>query len=202
MKIIFKKRLYLQGNRLLGSLIYFLDSKDRPCLKISFKNKVGGAKMWSKDRFTDTETELANDFQDLSLDVSYKFQDGLLELKREVPGNKPERKFLLVPQPPTSYLFLVRINDLEILNIATLAEDHLVLEPPVTTKQVAVFFSFAGADGRPLLPDEYANDYGKSIIQEIPHEKPYDKIWIGIVEDTPHTYPFNLLIKIPEYKKI
>jgi hypothetical protein len=201
-KPIQKTQIILEGNKLLGSLLYFQDSKGRPCLKLSFKNKIAPAKLWAIDKSTGAKKDLKDTPDEHSLDISYKFTDSVLEIKSEIPGTKPSGTFIDVPLPPLSYLFLIRIKDWHDLSEVIPEKNHLLLTPPTNASQIAVFFSFTGTDGKPFLDPEYNTEFGRTIIFNIPHPAPLDKLWIGIVEDKEHNEPYNLLIKVAKFKKI
>ena len=196
-----KSRLLLEGNKLLGSLIYFEDKEGRDCLKLSFKNKVSPSKTLFEDIKTGAKTELASSSDETSVDISYKFKDSILELKEEVPGKKKEGKFLKVPIPIGNYLFLIRLKDWHHLNKVKADASSILLETPSSGNKIAVFFSFAGVEGKPFVPKEYwAQHEVRSIPVNLPNKGPLDKIWIGVVKDEGNNGPYNLEVKVPQYK--
>ena len=96
MKNIIKSHLLIK-NKFLGALLYFKDKKDRGCLKLSFKNKITNFVKYSDvSTIMPTQLELKNA---ISLDISYKFVDNILELKKVIDG-KTVREFI-------QYLFLI-----------------------------------------------------------------------------------------------
>lgn len=102
-KPILKNRILL-GNKLLGDLFYFKDKNGRSSLKFSFKNKITDFTRW-----TNVKTILpvpVFEKEPLSFDLSYKFQDNLLEIKRQ-RGTIVEREFYKKAYPQIDiYLFL------------------------------------------------------------------------------------------------
>lgn len=143
----------LINNKFLASLLYFKDKNGRGCLKLSFKNKIADFV-----KGTDVPTALpvlARLPNPINLDISYKFVDSLLEVKKIV-NSKTEREFYKVPLPIQTCLFLIRIKDWQRLDDAPpQSSSPLVLTPPVTGNSVAVVFSFLGENGQPIAPKEY-----------------------------------------------
>ena len=78
----------LIGNKFLGSLLYFKDASGRGCLKLSFKNKIADFVVGSDVPTTLPAPAMLTD--PITLDVSYKFEDSLLEVKKMLNG-KPDR---------------------------------------------------------------------------------------------------------------
>jgi len=183
----------LIGNKYLGSLLYFKDTQERGCLKLSFKNKIAGFV-----KGTDTPTALPVPVKltdPVSLDISYKFQDSLLEVKKIV-NNKTEREFYKVPLPIETCLFLIRIKDWHLLDDAVQSASPLVLTPPSAGRSVAVVFSFLGENGQPIAPKGYNCLMGTI---DVP-ESPLKTFCIGISDDPTHTDPNGFLLQIPFQK--
>ncbi len=188
-----KSHLCIQ-DKYLASLLYFKDQENRGCLKLSFKNKIADFV-----RGTDLPTTLpvpARLDDPMSLDVSYKFQDSLLEVKKLING-KIEREFHKVALPVSNYLFIIRIRDWTQLDESIQPKSPLTLVPPSQHKSVAVVFSFLGENGKPFKPPQYEFPGGMRSI-DLP-ETPLDSFWMGISEDADNndTNGFNLLIPFP-----
>jgi hypothetical protein len=180
------------GNKFLGSLLYFKDASGRGHLKLSFKNKIAGF-----NKGTDVPTTLpvlAQSSDPVSLDVSYKFQDSLLEVKKIVNG-KTEREFYSVPLPISSLLFMIRIKDWHLLDDDQPAPSPLVLTPPDGSNSVAVIFSFLGANGLPFVPTGYVCPQGMGTVS-IP-ESPLDTFCIGIAADPSNQDANGFQLQIP-----
>ncbi len=190
----------LVGEKLLGSLFYFKDTKGRSSLKLSFKNKIGNFSMWADSEHLKNKLELPPSTEDVSFDLSYKFTDNLLEIKRQV-GEKIERHFHKIPFPPKNYLFILKIKDWHILNDATHKVDTLSLNLPDHNSSLSVFFSFLGTNGLPFAPEDYLQEIGRTISADLP-ETDFPKICIGTVENKNNTELYNLVIKIPYYPEV
>lgn len=189
-----KIKSYLQiENKFLGSLLYFKDAKNRGHLKLSFKNKIADFV-----KGTDIPTTLPVPLklsEPISLDVSYKFQDGLLEVKKIVNG-KTQREFYKIPLPVSTCLFLIQIKDWHNLDDAQPSRCPLILTPPSSTNKIAIVFSFLGTNGQPIAPKEYNCLMGTIDIPE-PGLKTF---CIGIAEDPNNNEHQDFLIKIPFQK--
>ncbi|MBU6370832.1 MAG: hypothetical protein KGH93_01645 [Patescibacteria group bacterium] len=204
MDILLKKRLFLEGNHLLGTVLYYKDTKGRPCLKFSIKAKMIGD-LWVQDKKTgEKKSFLPTPSSEMSGDISYKFKDNLLEIKTEVPGERPRRLMTEVPVPPENYLFLIRLKDWEHLPIETPDENALILAPSWSCKEVVIFTSFAGVEGKPFFPgDEILKaKEGRTITLDLPLEKPFSRIYIGIGEDIGNDEKYPLIIKAPNYREL
>lgn len=189
MKQTIKSHLLIQ-NKFLGSLLYFKDKDGRGCLKLSFKNKIAGFV-----KATDIPTTLPVPLKldgPISLDISYKFQDSLLEVKKVING-KIQREFYKIPLPISTCLFIIRIKDWNSLNDAQKTASPLVLTPPSGSNSVAVVFSFLGANGQPIAPKEYNCLMGTI---DLP-EDPLKTFCIGIVEDPNKDEANGFIIQIP-----
>jgi hypothetical protein len=189
-----KSHLLIQ-DKFLGALFYTSDKEGRGYLKLSFKNKIAGF-----NKGTDIPTTLPVPVkidEPIGLDVSYKFQDSLLEVKKVVSG-KIQPEFYLVPLPVTNCLFIIRIKDWHLLDTAQNPESPLVLTPP-NSNGVAIVFSFLGANGLPFKPEGYDFPMGIGMI-DLP-ETPLNKFCIGIAEDTKNTEADSFVIQIPFPKK-
>ena len=181
----------LIGNKCLGSLLYFKDAQERGCLKLSFKNKIADL-----TKGTDIPTTLPVPLKrtDLTtLDISYKFNDSLLEVK-EIVNHKIHRSFYSVPLPISSALFMIRIKDWRTLDDDQPKPNPLVLTPPKNIASVVVIFSFLGENGLP-----FANGYqpaeGMGKI-DLP-ESPLKTFCIGLAEDPKNTEINNFLLMVP-----
>ena len=120
-KILRKCRILLSGNRLLGGLIYFVDTKGRHAIKFSFKTKVGQLSVWQQKTNSEEKTLLEGTNEEaVSLDVSYKFEDSLLEIKNEIPGREPHRRFIKLPLPMETFLFSLRVRNWKTLPTVSL----------------------------------------------------------------------------------
>ncbi len=184
------------NNKFLGSLLYFKDKSDRGSLKLSFKNKI--ADFVKGTDVSTTLPVLAKLDTPLSLDVSYKFPDSLLEVKKIV-NKKTEREFYKVPLPISEILFMIRMKNWELLDDDKASANQLVLTPPDSTNSVAIIFSFLGSNGLPFMPTGYQCP-GMGTIA-IP-ENPLSTFCIGIAPDPNNQDPNNFLIQIPFSKTV
>jgi len=180
----------LISNKFLASLLYFKDKQGRGCLKLSFKNKIADFV-----KGTDVPTTLPVPVRfpnPVNLDISYKFPDGLLEVKKIVNG-KTEREFYKVPSPIQTCLFLIRIKDWQQLDDAPQSSGPLVLTPPSTSNSVAIVFSFLGENGQPIAPKEYNCLMGTL---DLP-ESSLGTFCIGIANDPSNKDLNGFLLQIP-----
>ena len=172
-----KIKSYLQiQDKYLGTLLYFKDTQNRGCIKLSFKNKITG---FVKE--TNIKTNLpvpAKLDRPISLDISYKFEDSLFEVKKII-DRKLEREFYKIPLPISTYLFIIRIKDWHNLDKAEPSTNPLILTPKQSSS-VAIVFSFLGTNGKPIAPKEYNCLMGTI---DLP-ESPLSTFCIGIAEDT------------------
>lgn len=183
-----KSRLLI-GNRLLGSLLYFKDAEGRGCLKLQFKNKLGELVKYSAT--PTTMPALLKSDQSESLDISYKFPDSLMEIKR-VSATGTQREFHKVEFPVSTCLFVLRVKDYTVLNEVEVDDNALVLMPPDDGVSVAVIFSFLGADGNPFKPPKY--DCEQMGVIDLP-EAGLKKFSIGIAADHGNSEPNDLAIE-------
>jgi hypothetical protein len=182
---------YLQiDQKFLGTLLYFKDKSNRGCIKLSFKNKISD--FVKGTNIQTTLPVLAKLSTPISLDVSYKFQDGLLEVKKIING-KIDREFYKVSLPISTCLFIIRIKDWSLLDNAKTSSSPLLLTPPSPNKSVAIIFSFFGTNGLPIAPKGYDCVMG---IIDLP-EAPLDKFCIGIAEDPNNNEINGFTIEIP-----
>lgn len=184
-----KSHLLIQ-DKFLGALLYLKDSKGRGYLKLSFKNKIADFV-----KGTDIPTTLPVQVkleEPIGLDVSYKFQDSLLEVKKVV-DSKIEPEFYKIPLPVENCLFIIKIKNWHLLDTAQNPDRPLVLTPPNDNNRVAVIFSFVGANGLPFKPEEYDCVMG---VIDLP-EQPLSQFCIGIAEDPNNTSINGFEIHIP-----
>lgn len=189
-----KSHLLIQ-DKFLGALLYLKDTKGRSYLKLSFKNKIEGF-----NKGTDISTILpvpAKLDGLIGLDISYKFEDRLLEVKKVI-GNKVQPEFYQVPLPISSELFTIRIKDWHSLATAQNPDRPLVLTPP-SSKSVAIVFSFLGDNDQPFKPSQYEFPMGMGMI-DLP-ETPLSQICIGIAEDLNNVSVNGFEIYIPYPKQ-
>ena len=199
-----KKRLFLNGNHFLGDLVYYEDAEKRPSLKFSIKHKMSGD-LWVQERDTGkTKSFLSNKCLEMSGDISYKFRDNLLELKTELPGNEPQRLMTEVPTPPQNYLFMIRLKDWGHLPVRVPDTDSLMLAPNWPCEEIVIFVSFAGIEDKPFMPEDgvMKKIEGRTILIDLPLQKPYDKVWIGIGEDSGNMEKYPFIIKAPNYRNL
>lgn len=195
-----KARVVLEGGRLIGSFLFFNDKDGRPCFKFSLKPKLGAAEMLFENKKTGKRTRLSDTPPpEMSVDVSYKFNDRRLELKRQEPGKTPERHFIQTPEIPIAYLFSVRIKNHEHLPVVPIEAGMFELKPPTSAKNVAVVFSFVGEEGRPFMIEEYLKADGRTIILDLPANPPFNKLYVGVVGESENSEPYDLTIKAPKY---
>jgi len=177
MKDVIKSHLLVQ-DRFIAALLYFKDKNGRGHLKLSFKNKLQGF-----TKGTDLRTTLPVPAKlniPIGIDVSYKFLDSLLEVKKIV-DHKIEREFYDVVLPIQTCLFVVKIKDWKSLDISTAAKNPLILDPPTDDKGIAVVFSFLNNEGRPVTPKEYSSLMG---VIDLPETFPMNKFCIGVSGDS------------------
>lgn len=189
MKQTIKSHLLIQ-NKFLGSLLYFKDKDGRGCLKLSFKNKIAG---FVKATDVPTALPVLLKLDDpISLDISYKFQDSLLEIKKVING-RIQREFYKIPLPVSTCLFIIRIKDWNSLNDAQRTASPLVLTPPSGSNSIAIVFSFLGANGQPIAPKEYDCLMGTI---DLP-ENPLKTFCIGIAEDSNKDEVNGFIVQVP-----
>lgn len=181
----------LIGDKFLCSILYFKDKSDRGCLKISFKNKIADFIKYT-DVPTTKPVPLKSDTP-INLDISYKFKDSLLEIKKVV-NKKEKREFYKMPIPVSTSLFIIRIKDWNLLDDDDKkSHSPLILTPPSQNKNVAIIFSFFDVNGKPITQNEYPCTMG---IIDLP-ENNLSKFGIGIAEDKDNNEINNFIIKIP-----
>lgn len=202
MKPIFKKRIILNKKLHLADLLYVIDYKGRYSFKCSFKNKVSPLKTWKKHygglRKLDFEhpytTKIVEGGE--SLEVSFKFTDNRLEIKREVRGGGIDRSFCLVKMPIARNLFTIIIRNQGLLNSVEPSDEDIVVDHPELTDQVALVFSFEAEDGKPIM-DTIINAYvGKQFLVEFPEQK-LKRLHIAVVKDNNPMADSNVVIAIP-----
>lgn len=179
-------------NKYLGTLLYFKDKDGRGCLKLSFKNKIADFVVG-----TDMPTTMPAPVKltgPITLDVSYKFQDALLEVKKMVNG-KPDRAFYKTTQPIANLLFMIRIKDWHLLNNDQPSANPLVLTPSSQDSKVAIIFSFLADNGLPFVPTGYVCPMGMGTIA-LP-EDPLKTFCIGIADDPTNNADQGFQIQIP-----
>ena len=161
--------------------------------------------LWVQERKTGREVSfLADSSQAMSVDVSYKFTDNLLEVKTEVPGERPRPLMTEVPTPPQNYLFLIRVRDWGHLPVETPNADAIVLAAPWSCKELVIFVSFAGIEGKPFMPEPgvMKKVEGRTIVIDLSLSAPYDKVWLGIGEDSGNNEQYPLTVKAPNYRTL
>ena len=178
-------------NRILGSLVYFTDKEGRGCLKLSFKNKIADFVIG-----TNVPTSLPAPLAlttPITLDLSYKFQDHLLEVKKMI-DKKPQPNFFNVPSPFKSWLFTIKLRDWHLLEIyKKKPRSPLHLTPPSANPSIIVIFSFLGAEGSPFKPHEYDCRMGTI---KLPRTSD-DTFCIGVAEDVNPSQTNDFIIGIP-----
>jgi len=197
----FKNRVVLEGGSLLGSIIYFLDKDKRGCFKFSLKPKIGGTEMMFEGIKDGKRTNITpHTDTGRSVDVSYKFSDNLLEFKMQKKVAKTQSIFLKMPSVPDSFLFSVRLKNWERLPAIPSAAGQLELKPPTSESKIAIIFSFLNKDGKATLDRKgHLDKEGRTIIVNLPHEAPFDKILIGVIADPENDEPYDVTIKAPNY---
>lgn len=186
-----KSHLLIQ-DKFLGTLLYFKDKDARGCLKLSFKNKITNfTKSADVPTILPVPSKLDNPMR---LDVSYKFQDSLLEVKKIIDG-KVEPEFYKVPLPISNVLFFIQIKNWHLLDVAKPSNSPLILTPPSQNSSVVIIFSFLGTNGLPFTAKNYVCPNGMGTI-DLP-ETPLSKFCIGIADDTDDTDENGFKIGIP-----
>jgi hypothetical protein len=189
------------NDKLLGSLLYLKDKNGKSYLKFSFKNKTKNLIKWS-----DTPTLLPAELQqeeEVSVDLSFKFEDKLLEYKRQI-GEKITREFYKVNFPTDNLLFIAKLRDIHLLDDAPTKGDKIPLVIGDPTKTAFIYFSFTSDNGLPFTPGELLQIDGaeiKVIAADLP-EKDFPYLCVGITEVPNDTEPYNLIIKIPYQKDV
>jgi hypothetical protein len=179
----------LIGNRFLGTFFYDKDVVSRGYFKLSFANKIMGF-VTGSDVMT-TLPVLPKLTTPVHLELSYKFEDSLLEVEKIISGKK-ERAFYDVKIPISSCLFYIRIKQWQSLDVAQYPENPLVLDPSTKGDSVAIIFSFIGPNGKPFSP---GYDCLMGMI-DIP-ENPLKRFCIGIAADDGSTNPNDISVYIP-----
>jgi hypothetical protein len=179
MSIPLIKSRIIVGDKYLGNLFYNKDSAGRGYLKFSFKNKIANF-VKSTDIPNKFPTPLKLDVP-ISLEVSYKFKDRLLEIKKLV-NKKTEREFYKISVPVQSCLFILRVKDYTLYDQYSKKENLLILDPPHNgNKSIAIIFSFLGEHGSPFTHPDY--NCGLMGMIDLP-ENELSNLCIGIAEDT------------------
>lgn len=186
------KSYLLIQNKFLGALFYSKDKDDRGYLKLSFKNKIAGFVKGS-DVPSTMPVPLKLD-SPIGIDISYKFEDSLLEVKKVVNG-KVEPEFYKVPLPISDVLFFIRIKDWYSLDDAKPSDNPLALTPPAQSNNVAVIFSFLGPNGLPFMPKNYVCSDGMGTIA-LPEDS-LKTFCIGIASDPNNSEINDFAIYIP-----
>lgn len=194
-----KCHLILGEDKLLGSLLLLKDKNSRDALKFSLKSKLDQTTVWHDDLLTGERKKLEEPKGNpLSFDISYKFSDNLLEIKREIPKQEPFRKFLKLEPPFKSYLFALRIQNWQTtLPRVHVKADSLLLMANPDEEKVIVFFSFLGENGLPFLDSNYMNEKGRTIAADLPFPPPFSKICIGVAPDPDNNEEMDLTFQIP-----
>lgn len=132
----------------------------------------------------------------VGLDISYKFRDSLLEVKKVSEG-KVIREFYAVPLPMKACLFTLQLRDWEMLDVCTNPPEWpLSLTPSGPSNSVVVIFSFLGPEGLPLKPPQYDCPIMRSI--ELPEEV-NNSFWIGIAGDPNPSLTHDFVLGIPNH---
>jgi len=194
---ILNRRLLI-GNKWLGSVLYFLDSKKRAHLKVTVKTKIGGANLWRLDIASGEKTSLMEpDSEYVSLDISYKYEDSLIEIKQEKSAQKTKRKFVKIPLPVVVYLFTLKIKDWQYCSTVAVQESDII----ITTKGetgIVIFFSFPSEDGKAFVDPKYIGKTGRLIPIDLPTSPPRNKLLIGFTEEDLSTQDEDLTFQVPE----
>lgn len=193
-----------KNGKQLGSFLFFYDSEKRPCFKFSGKPKIYSGDLWVQDKKTLAKKSFLKTKPEggMSFDVSYKFDDHLLEIKSQEPGKDPVPLCTEIPTPPQNYLFLVRIKNWHNLSDAAIESGDLILNPPGSGDEVVLFFSFVGPQGKPFLPEDgiLKEVQGQTITIDLPCPAPYDRLYIGVGEDAGNNEKEDILIKAPNHR--
>ena len=184
MGVLMKKHVFLEGGRPLGAFVFYEDSESRPCFKFSIEQKVYEGSLWVEERGTDRKKSFMSNADEMSVDASYKFADHLLEFKSQRLSEKPRPLMTEVPTPPERHLFAVRVRNWQHIPQEQMSKDDLLLAPPWPCEEIVIFFSFAGKEGKPFMPEEnlMVKKEGRTITLDLPLSAPYDRIWIGVGE--------------------
>lgn len=197
-KVLKKCRIILGEDHLLGSLIYFLDKKGRPAIKFSFKLKVGSLGAWQESAETNERVPLKlKPHGVVSLDASYKFDDSLLEIKREEPGNKPHQDFIKIPMPMEMYLFGLRVKNWQKLPRVEMNKNALILQPPIAGGNIYIIISFEGENGLPFADELFNKEQGVMAVATLPRDSYPKRVFVGVSGDPDNTEELDLVIRIP-----
>ena len=189
------KSRILVGNRLIGTLLYTTDKESRGYLKFSIKNKIANF-IKSADVPTSLPVSLKLN-NPTSLEMSYKFKDRLLGIKR-INDGRVEREFHKVPVPVKSCLFVLRIKDYSLYDKYNKNKNVLILNPPsLINKSIAIIFSFLGENGLPFS-NPYSNCGAMGMINDLP-EVELNKLCIGIAEDNQDFGDQDIQVLIPMF---
>ncbi len=202
MKPLFKKRIILNKNLHLADLLYLIDSRGRHSFKCSFKNKVSPLKTWKKHYgglrkldFKHPHTTKIVDGGE-SLEISFKFADNIIELKREIKHGSIDRSFYIVEMPITRNLFTAIIRNQELLGTINPSNEDIVIDYLGLRDQIALVFSFEGENGKPHM-DRDKNVYiGKQILLEFPEQK-LRRLHIAVINDDNPIHNLDCVIAIP-----
>ena len=143
--------------RYLGEFLILQDSRERFSLKISFPNKVSSINIFfdpnRESNPYESEKLQATKFdkRGMSLELSYKFANQKLEFKTEVSGGPIERNFFDIELPAIAPLFVLKVNDQNVLPRISPKEGDLDVTKGISCEKVSLSFSFLGENGQPWI---------------------------------------------------
>ena len=202
-KILKKIRIIIGEDRLLGDLLYYVDMRGRHSLKLSIKAKLETMSEWGRHTGRYDQVDLTNpriikkvaDGQ--SIEISYKFENHKLEVKKEIVDGSIERNFYEVVIPFERHLFTLILKNWENLPATTPSPDDLILNKSDLSNEVAIIFSFANEQGKGFMDTNFdRNRDGKTVFFDLPRETP-SKLVIGFTNNTIDINLLDLFIAIP-----
>ncbi|MCH7828728.1 hypothetical protein IH982_02600 [Patescibacteria group bacterium] len=206
MKPLFKKRIILNKNLHLADLLYLIDSQGRYSFKCSFKNKISPVRTWKKhygglEKLDFEQPHTVKKVEDgESIEISFKFKDNKIELKREIKDGSIDRSFYLVEMPITRNLFTVIIRNQESLKSIKPSNEDIIIDHPELKDQVAIVFSFEGkteeGEMKPIMDTIVNARVGKQYLVQFP-EQELRRLHIAVVKDNNPMPDSDCLIAIP-----
>jgi hypothetical protein len=132
----------------------------------------------------------------IRVELTYKFEDEILMVKKIPKKDKPTYAVYSSPIPANTVLFYLRIKDWRSLSVSGATSSPLIL-PEQESEDIAVIFSFAGQGGRP-----YSTPYEDVTMGEIrfPNAK-VSRFYVGTTPDPDNTGQDGLRIYIPYLSK-
>jgi len=205
--VLGKSRIAINKDKHLGDLLLLRLHRGDHSLKFSFKNKVGpelrklGPVTGTFKDIDFTKPNLYKEIpQGVSLEISYIFEKGKLEIKQEVAGDEIARNFYDVTMPIENFLFAIIVRNIENLQDIEENPENLILNTDNLGDQVAICFSFEGINGKPFV-DPFSDPIEGMGARHITWSMPeviLDKLHILVTRDNnPLPESSEILLSVP-----